>query len=162
MLARIDSGRDPVPAMSSRTTASAAHPLRWIAGLIVAVLAGLGYVQLDGEAGDPAAPPPVTAQRTLVVEGPAGPTDLGPTLERIERGERHEHRNDGAEFENRERRLPRQPRGHYREYVHPTPGQRGPGAQRVVIGRDGAVWYTPDHYASFRRVEWTFRDGVPR
>ena len=98
----------------------------------------------------------------LTVEGPRGPTDLVPTLRRIERGERHEHRNDGSVFQNRERRLPDQPRGYYREYVHPTPGVRGPGAQRLVIGRDGDVWYTPDHYESFERIRWRLEMGNGR
>ena len=55
-----------------------------------------------------------------------GDVDLGPALARIERGERDEHRGDGAVFGNRERRLPERPRGWYREYVVRTPGLRGP------------------------------------
>jgi len=31
--------------------------------------------------------------------------------------------------------LPRQAKGYYREYVHPTSGVKGPGAQRVVVGQ---------------------------
>lgn len=82
-----------------------------------------------------------------------GTVDLQPTLDRIQRGERHPHRNDGAIFQNRERRLPAHPAGYYREYVHPTPGDSGPGPQRVILGRGGDVWYTPDHYRTFRRIE---------
>ncbi len=96
-------------------------------------------------------------RRSLIVHGPNGRTDLAPTLERIEKGIKHRHRNDGSVFGNRERRLPRQPRGYYHEYVHPTRGQRGPGAQRIIIGKKGEVYYTADHYKSFRRVKWTFR-----
>jgi filamentous hemagglutinin len=82
----------------------------------------------------------------------SGDVDLRPTLDRIERGEKLRFANDGSVFENRERRLPRQARGYYHEYVHPTPGQAGPGAQRVVIGEEGETYYTPDHYRTFHRV----------
>lgn len=81
-----------------------------------------------------------------------GDVDLRPTLERIELGRRLRFPNDGSVFQNRERRLPRQPAGYYREYVHPTPNDDGPGAQRLVVGREGEVYYTPDHYRTFRRI----------
>jgi ribonuclease T1 len=81
-----------------------------------------------------------------------GEVDLAPTLERIARGEKHPHRNDGGTFRNLEGRLPKQPTGYYTEYVHPTPGVDGPGPQRLVLGREGEVYYTPDHYLSFQRM----------
>lgn len=82
-----------------------------------------------------------------------GTIDLKPTLDRIDRGEFHRHRNDGSAFQNRENRLPRKPAGYYREYVHPTPGDDGPGPQRVILGKSGEVWYTPDHYKSFKKIK---------
>ena len=81
-----------------------------------------------------------------------GDVDIGAALARIERGERDPHRNDGTVFHNRERRLPDRPVGHYREYVIRTPGIPHAGPQRLVIGRDGEVYYTSDHYRSFRRI----------
>ncbi len=81
-----------------------------------------------------------------------GDVDLHPTFDRIERGEKFPHRNDGSPFRNLERRLPQKPAGYYTEYVHPTPGMNGPGPQRVVIGKDGEAFYTHDHYNSFRKV----------
>lgn len=81
-----------------------------------------------------------------------GEIDLTPTLARIERGDRHEHRNDGSTFRNLEGRLPKKPVGYYKEYVHPTPGIGGPGPQRVVIGEAGEAYYTHDHYRTFRKV----------
>ncbi|HET6425844.1 MAG TPA: ribonuclease domain-containing protein [Planctomycetaceae bacterium] len=81
-----------------------------------------------------------------------GEIDLGPTLERIERGEKLSHRNDGSTFRNLERRLPKKPAGYYTEYVHPTPGLNGPGPQRIVIGEQGETYYTADHYGTFRKV----------
>ena len=68
-------------------------------------------------------------------------------------GERLRFPNDGATFQNRERRLPKQPAGYYKEYVHPTPGLSGPGPQRIVMGQQGETYYTPDHYRTFQRVD---------
>jgi ribonuclease T1 len=82
-----------------------------------------------------------------------GTIDLQPTLDRIERGEENRHRNDGSSFQNRENRLPRKPLGYYKEYVHPTKGEYGPGPQRIIIGKEGEVWYTPDHYKSFKKIK---------
>ena len=64
---------------------------------------------------------------------------------------------DGSVFGNRERLLPAQARGHYREYTVQTPGSRDRGARRLVCGgrkpvEPEACYYTDDHYASFRRV----------
>ena len=81
-----------------------------------------------------------------------GDIDLSESLNRIESGERLDFRNDGSIFQNRERRLPRQADGYYKEYVHPTPGLRGPGPQRIVVGARGEIYYTPDHYRTFRRL----------
>jgi filamentous hemagglutinin len=81
-----------------------------------------------------------------------GDVDLAPELARIERGVKDPHRDDGAVFGNREGRLPSRPRGYYREYVVRTPGLRSVGPQRLVVGRDGEVFYTSDHYATFKQV----------
>jgi ribonuclease T1 len=81
-----------------------------------------------------------------------GDVDLAPTLARIEAGERDPHRNDGGVFGNREGRLPQKPSGYYREYVVRTPGISHAGPQRLIIGKQGEVFYTSDHYASFRRI----------
>lgn len=67
------------------------------------------------------------------------------------------HEKDGTVFGNRERQLPRERRGHYREYTVETPGSRDRGARRIVCGGEkspppAACWYTADHYASFRRI----------
>ncbi|MEK6260241.1 MAG: ribonuclease domain-containing protein [Planctomycetota bacterium] len=81
-----------------------------------------------------------------------GTIDLQPTLDRIARGERNSHRNDGSTFGNRERRLPQKPSGYYTEYVHPTKDIGGPGPQRVIFGKGGDIWYTPDHYDTFKKI----------
>ena len=64
---------------------------------------------------------------------------------------------DGTVFGNRERLLPAQARGYYREYTVKTPGARNRGARRIVCGgkpptQPEACYYTDDHYASFKRI----------
>ena len=64
---------------------------------------------------------------------------------------------DGTVFGNRERLLPEQSRGYYREYTVRTPGARDRGARRIVCGgrqptEPEACYYTGDHYASFQRI----------
>ncbi len=81
-----------------------------------------------------------------------GTVDLLPTLERIEQGKKLSFPHDGTVFGNRERRLPRQARDHYREWVHPTKGLSGPGPQRVVTGQNREIYYTPDHYETFKKI----------
>jgi hypothetical protein len=78
-----------------------------------------------------------------------GTVDLRPTLNRIDNGIPHPHRNDGSTFRNNEGLLPSQPDGYYTEFVHPTPGINGPGPQRIIQGQGGELYYTSDHYGSF-------------
>lgn len=81
-----------------------------------------------------------------VLEGAA---DLGPTIDRINAGGTHAHVNDGSIFKNRGGVLPQKPGGYYTEYVVPTPGFSGAGPQRIVVGKGGEAYYTPNHYGSF-------------
>lgn len=78
------------------------------------------------------------------------------TYRAILEGESFRREKDGSVFGNRERLLPRERRGHYREYTVETPGARDRGARRIVCGGErrapDACWYTADHYASFRRI----------
>lgn len=42
----------------------------------------------------------------------------------------------------------------YREYdVRPHVAGIDRGEERIVIGDDGSVWYTDDHYVTFTRIE---------
>ena len=59
---------------------------------------------------------------------------------------------DGVTFSNREGILPAHASGWFREYTVITPGSSDRGARRIIAGRDGARFYTDDHYASFREV----------
>jgi ribonuclease T1 len=78
------------------------------------------------------------------------------TYELIRRGGPFPHEKDGAVFGNRERSLPPERRGFYREYTVTTPGSRDRGARRIVCGgpkrTPQTCYYTADHYASFRQI----------
>ena len=78
------------------------------------------------------------------------------TYERIRQGGPFPYGKDGAVFFNRERLLPAQKRGYWREYTVKTPGSRDRGARRIVCGGPKRVphacYYTADHYASFRKI----------
>lgn len=78
------------------------------------------------------------------------------TYRRIHEGGPFPYEKDGVVFGNRERLLPGQKRGYYREYTVRTPGSKDRGARRIVCGgearRPDACFYTADHYASFRRI----------
>ena len=84
------------------------------------------------------------------------PTEGRRTYKAIFDGGPFRYEKDGSVFGNRERLLPRESRGHYREYTVETPGARNRGARRIVCGGERvaptACWYTADHYASFRRI----------
>lgn len=82
-----------------------------------------------------------------------GTVDLTESVERIQAGQKLDRfRHDGITFENRERKLPAKPKGYYHEHVHPTPGVSGPGPQRIIAGESGEMWYTHDHYRTFRKI----------
>lgn len=80
------------------------------------------------------------------------PVQAHAVLRRIANGDPHPYRQDGSTFQNREGRLPRQPRGYYREYTVDTPGLDHRGARRIVTGGQppAIYYYTDDHYGSFR------------
>jgi ribonuclease T1 len=78
------------------------------------------------------------------------------TLRLIEAGGPFPFEKDGVVFGNRERLLPRHPRGYYHEYTVPTPRARDRGARRIVCGgpkrQTDDCYYSDDHYASFKRI----------
>lgn len=104
---------------------------------------------------------PALAKPTAPVPGVVSLAELPKEAQATERliraGGPFPYRKDGSVFGNRERLLPLQRRGHYREYTVETPGSRDRGARRIVCGgtpptRPEACYYTEDHYASFRRI----------
>ena len=80
------------------------------------------------------------------------PREAVETVSLIRKGGPFPHSRDGIAFGNREKLLPARERGWYREYTVTTPGDRTRGARRIVAGRDGTLYYTDDHYRSFRRI----------
>lgn len=107
----------------------------------------------------------VLVQSKTVTEVATSPTMLVADLPRegqatyqlIRQGGPFPYEKDGVVFGNRERQLPRQDRGYYREYTVKTPGSRDRGARRIVCGgqeprKPRACYYTQDHYASFREI----------
>ncbi|OYN89656.1 ribonuclease [Parenemella sanctibonifatiensis] len=80
------------------------------------------------------------------------PPEAAETMELIESDGPFPYDRDGITFQNREGLLPDQPRGYYREYTVPTPGERDRGARRIVAGEQGEYYWTADHYESFERI----------
>ena len=78
------------------------------------------------------------------------------TYDKIKQGGPFPYDKDGTVFGNRERILPNEKRGYYREYTVKTPGSRDRGARRIVCGgkptTPDACYYTADHYSSFKRI----------
>jgi ribonuclease T1 len=120
--------------------------LRWGAGVGVAGLLSIAAVQARESAPAPA----VVAVAALPVEAQS--------VERaIRLGGPFAFPKDGMTFFNRERLLPAQPRGFYREYTVPTAGVRDRGGRRIVCGGTQptaplACYYTANHYSTFYRI----------
>lgn len=80
------------------------------------------------------------------------PLQARDTIALIRSGGPFPYARDGAIFSNREGQLPRRQRGYYHEYTVKTPGARDRGARRIVAGEAGELYYSDDHYRSFRRI----------
>ena len=142
----------------------------WIALLLLAFAAGNWFASQRNasNATIPAASPTPTsttpreapvalpnAEPVSMPDSSGLPAEARDTLALIARGGPFAHRQDGSVFQNRERQLPSQPRGYYREYTVETPGSGDRGARRIVTGGDppSEYWYSDDHYRSFRRID---------
>lgn len=148
------------------------HPLIWIAAL-AAIAIGTFWQQRDrsenaapshesaaqaqkpqAQAQEPAqAKKPAPSKVDEVVRDAEERAELQKTLDLIARSGPFPYRNDGGVFSNRERRLPEQQRGYYREYTVVTPGAQNRGARRVVRGNGGETYYARDHYRTFTRID---------
>ncbi|TPQ17919.1 ribonuclease domain-containing protein [Streptomyces sporangiiformans] len=83
------------------------------------------------------------------------PSQAHDTLDLIESGGPFPYPQDGTVFQNREGILPDQSTGYYHEYTVITPGSDTRGARRIVTGEEQQEdYYTADHYASFRLVDY--------
>ena len=124
---------------------------------LVAAIAAAGIV-IPGLGGDdePSAPPvEQTSAETGTAQIPSAEEsgEIGRVLAAIDSGEPLPYEEDGGTFQNREGLLPDQPLGYYREYTVETPGSPDRGARRLVIGEGGEIYYSDDHYASFREID---------
>ena len=83
------------------------------------------------------------------------PPQVSTTLREIHSGGPFPFRADGEVFDNREGRLPGEPRGWYHAYTVVTPGSDDRGERRLVAGGGASavapdvVYYTGNHYVSF-------------
>lgn len=134
----------------------------------VLALVVLGVLLLrSGTEAQTAAPRPLTSTTTSASTSTSDPETGLPlvalsslpqeaqrTVRLIERGGPFPYAKDGATFGNRERLLPAQRPGWYREYTVRTPGEDDRGARRIVTGDgDRQLFWTDDHYQSFSRVQ---------
>ncbi len=80
------------------------------------------------------------------------PPEAQHTLALIKQGGPFPYAKDGVVFGNYEHALPPHARGYYHEYTVKTPGVRGRGAQRIIVGGESEYFYTGDHYSTFKRI----------
>ena len=101
---------------------------------------------------DSAAAPAWSETPTAEIAVAELPREAQKTLALIKHGGPFSYERDGSLFSNRERILPKRPRGYYREYTVPTPGATNRGARRIIAGSGGEYFYTDDHYRTFRLI----------
>ncbi len=124
-----------------------------IGSIAAALLVTMGTFVVQARSPEAAAPALTAAPMSI-----SGlPVQGQEVMDRIRQGGPFRYEKDGSVFGNRERLLPGQKRGYYREYTVPTPGLNHRGARRIVCGGFKPRWpeacyYTEDHYASFRLV----------
>jgi ribonuclease T1 len=142
--------------MKKRNLRSFTPPLLMTVTLLALALFGLAAC---GQTTAPEAPRPEIAPPAQTVEDGLPeivledlPREARRTLDLIRPGGPFPYGRDGTVFGNRERLLPAEERGYYREYTVVTPGSRDRGARRIVAGAGGERYYTDDHYDSFRRI----------
>ncbi|MEU6993473.1 ribonuclease domain-containing protein [Streptomyces sp. NPDC046465] len=117
-------------------------------GVLVAGCSSGGTGTGTGTGGDA----PGWARGMATVQVDRLPAEARQTLRRIDDGGPFPYGKDGTVFGNFERELPRRGRGYYHEYTVRTPGERDRGARRIVTGSGEEIYYTDDHYASFKAV----------
>lgn len=140
-------------------------------GVLAVAVVVLAWVLVRAGQGPTATSPPTgpgAAATATVTPGPSGtdpvsglpwvaesalPQQARDTLALIRAGGPFPYpRNDNQVFTNRERLLPQETRGYYREFTVVTPGSADRGARRIITGSSGEKYWTDDHYASFSRI----------
>jgi ribonuclease T1 len=93
-----------------------------------------------------------TQRNIATVNAAELPREARQTIALIRQGGPYPYKKDGVVFGNFERRLPQHERGYYREFTVPSPGSRNRGTRRIILGKAGELYYTDDHYESFKRI----------
>ena len=151
--------------MSPRAPDPLGPTARRLVGVAVLVLAVL-FLVITRQGGSsspqhPTATPSAHGSGSVTIDARSGlhfvsPVDLPPqarhTMDVIREDGPFPYREDGSVFGNYEGLLPKEPHGYYFEYTVQTPGSPDRGARRIIAGRDGTLYYTDDHYASFRTI----------
>jgi ribonuclease T1 len=151
----------PMPSPSRWRLPTRTQSLLLGGALVVTLFGAVGVGLLAGATATPDAPPSAAALATAsstprsrlpgVALGEL-PRPAHDTLNLIDRGGPYPYDQDDTVFSNAERLLPQRPAGYYREYTVVTPGVSSRGTRRLVVGALGDVFYTDDHYGSFRQV----------
>ena len=80
------------------------------------------------------------------------PVEAKNVLLQIKSGVGFAHKKDGSIYRNREGKLSERSPNYYREYTVPTPEMATRGSRRLVIGNEGEIYYTDDHYLTFQII----------
>jgi ribonuclease T1 len=125
--------------------------------VVVVLLAAFGISRVAGGSTAPTAgstahtaTTPSSGLPTMPVA--ALPPQARSVLALIDQGGPFRYKQDDTVFTNFEGLLPARASGYYHEYTVVTPGSPDRGRRRLAVGRDGDVYYTNDHYESFRQV----------
>jgi ribonuclease T1 len=142
------------PNKVSRLTRFKTCSIAFLSGVILTVASG--WLPDEALARRHAEPEASTAETVVALSNL--PSQAQDVYQRIHAGGPFRYSKDGVVFGNRERVLPRQQRGYYREYTVPTPGERNRGARRIVCGGKDArqpetCFYSQDHYQSFKEID---------
>lgn len=154
-----------------RTTGRRLRQWLWLPAVMVAAFAGPAAGRGDVPPEQPKSQSQAHSQ-AREIRVPELPQQARDTLDLIRGGGPYPYQRDGITFGNYEQRLPTAQRGYYREYTVTTPRVQHRGARRIVVGCEhqrpspqpagplrlaqcrggGELYYTADHYRSFRRI----------
>lgn len=137
-----------------------------IALLIAAIAAAISQTQAPSQAPSHQSSPPTISRPAATattyetwdgrtIDDPVEAREITVTLADIADGKPDRYRADREIYENRGNHLPEHPRGFWRAFTVVTPGENDRGPRRLVVGKDGSVWFTRDHYRTFVRLRVT-------
>jgi ribonuclease T1 len=136
-----------------RTPLLRRRPLLALIILVLLLVGGYAARALDGNGHSKLRSP---ASQSAVNSGSVPlsglPLQARQTVALIQAGGPFPYSHDGIVYQNLERQLPIEPSGYYHEYTVVTPGSADRGTRRIITGKDGSLYYTGNHYASFARI----------